>query len=525
MPDPNLPVLRAWVSWTTDPLDTPDFTGTADITNYLLDEGFSIRRGRTDPTAPVAAGRLTFALDNQDRRFDPEYTSSPYAPNVVPMKRVQINMQYPSGGTHYVLFSGFVESWEPDYAIDGRSICRVTAVDAFGSFFARQALGGEVYVRTLPASAIAYVQAEGLISTPNTPQQVTPLPVPGGRKISWALTGTLSTGLAITIRGTNAAGIPADYQWGGFPAGWVNPSGQTSGNIWEVQAIVIEPTLNAGGAFASADAGKPLLMTIDSVMPAEYSGDALNTLLNATRWPAADRSIQSGVSLLQSYTLAGSSALSYIQLIADSERGVVFMDRTGKVVFKNRHNQILNTTSVATFGDGVGELPYEALILNHGAETIYNQATFQRVGGNPQYAQDATSTRRFLARSYPSRGQTIESTDNDALAAAQWVVARNKNPKTVVAAVDHAGQASPTALWPVILGGELQNLYTVIRRPPGGGTITQQCVLESIEITIDAYHAMRFRWGFSDGIASSGLTFLLMDDATYGRVDYNAVAF
>lgn len=525
MPDVNQPNLRAWISWTTNPLDAPVFTGTADITSYLLDEGFSIRRGRKDKTAPVAAGRLTLTVLNTDRRFDPEYTAGAYYPNVKPMKRIQVNMQWPTGGTHYVLFSGFVESFRPDYDIYGRSVCRITAIDALGTFFARQVIGGETIVSALPARPTTWVQVgSGLGLVVDTVDLVDlSMPRPGARKVRVAFPGTVQTsvGLTVLVDGTNTSGVFTSQSFM-LLSGVANQSFITTNAFRSINRLSVAP-ITSGGSFNAADVGQPFLITIDSVFPSELSSSAMGSLLNASRWGASERSIQTGVSTIQSYTVSGGSLLNYVQAIADTEGGVAFIDRTGLFVFKNRHDQIL-ATSTATFGDGGGaELPYGELTLDYGDQYIYTQVRGQRVGGTEQVAEDPTASNAYFSRIYPTRGQTLDVNDNEVRARVQWLLARHKDPRTVVSSLKHVGEKSAAALWPVLLAGELQQLYTIIRRPPVGSAITQLAVLESIAITMNAAHEIRFEWGFSEGI--SGTTYLIVDDPIYGQVDNNAVAY
>jgi len=50
----------------------------------------SIERGRPDQFSPFAAGKAVLSLENQDRRFDPWYASSPLYGRVMPGRRVRI---------------------------------------------------------------------------------------------------------------------------------------------------------------------------------------------------------------------------------------------------------------------------------------------------------------------------------------------------------------------------------------------------------------------------------------------------
>jgi hypothetical protein len=117
------PVAVGWVSFRN-----PDghYEEWQDVTAYL--RGFSIRRGRSSELEFIDPGTATLYLDNQDRRFEPEYASSPYYPNVLPNRRVKIRGQW--AGQTYDLFTGFVESWPQEWTLDD-AVVGVRAVDAF----------------------------------------------------------------------------------------------------------------------------------------------------------------------------------------------------------------------------------------------------------------------------------------------------------------------------------------------------------------------------------------------------------
>lgn len=484
------PSIIIEVSFTTDPLATPSYTA---ISTYLLDEGFSIRRGRSDETGSVPAGRATLTLDNTDRRFDPEYTGGPYGVNVKPMKRIRISMVWSS--VTYVVFAGYVENWQPDYDIRGRSICRVTCLDAFATFFARQNVGGEVLLRVCPPMPQIITNLTFFPSFDNTIVTILPLPQPVNRKLRAAFAGTVATasGIYITYSGTDTSGtlIAETLVLSG-----TNPSLITTAIFASLTRITIYAPFD-NNVFAPSDIGAPLTLSIDSALPQEFSGNALATLLNAAGWPSGDRSIQNGKSLIQGYSVSGGSVLSYAQAITDTEGGVLFISRDGLLTFKNRHNRLILTTT-ATFGDGGGaELPYADAQLDYGERFIYNTVRLTRAGGAEQSVQDGPSSLAYFPRAYPSKSGLLQTTDNEVANQAAFYLGSSKDPRTRITSLRINGEASPSTLWPVLLAADLQQQYTVIRRPPGGGTITKTGVLESINFTMNSNTALEVEWGFS----------------------------
>ena len=112
------------VAFTTAPGATPSWT---DISPYV--ESFSTRRGRSSEFDTFSAGTASIVLKNDDRRFDPVYTSSPYYPNLLPMRRVRVRTTY--SGVTYDLFNGYVDGWPQGYNNPRGSFVNLPATDAF----------------------------------------------------------------------------------------------------------------------------------------------------------------------------------------------------------------------------------------------------------------------------------------------------------------------------------------------------------------------------------------------------------
>lgn len=127
----------AWVApqilidFTAQPLDPLDFSTATDVTQYV--QSISTDRGKqAEDDDHVQAGTATVVLENDDGRFDPNNTGSPYAPNVKPMKRLRVRATNPADSTVYDVFTGYIMSWPQQYA-DGEAetLTVLNCVDAF----------------------------------------------------------------------------------------------------------------------------------------------------------------------------------------------------------------------------------------------------------------------------------------------------------------------------------------------------------------------------------------------------------
>lgn len=120
-------------------VDSAEFgtLGTTDITQYGRDEaGWTINRGATSPpqTGFIAGvGSLSWTLANTDRRFDPNYASGAYFPDIHP--NVDISKTATFGGTAYPMIWATIDEWPQSYPSAGiDQVSSVTAYDAVRSF-------------------------------------------------------------------------------------------------------------------------------------------------------------------------------------------------------------------------------------------------------------------------------------------------------------------------------------------------------------------------------------------------------
>ena len=62
-------------------------------------------------------------------------------------------------------------------------------------------------------------------------------------------------------------------------------------------------------------------------------------------WPSSSRLISSGVATMGSYAVSdGTNALSYLQEVEKAEPGRLFIDKSGRIVFRSRNNDVNNPT-------------------------------------------------------------------------------------------------------------------------------------------------------------------------------------
>jgi hypothetical protein len=261
----------------------------------------------------------------------------------------------------------------------------------------------------------------------------------------------------------------------------------------------------------------------NTTWPQEFSGARITRILDEAGWPAADRSIDTGYSEIAEVTFAlgaGVTALDAIRDVAGAELGTFFVDGQGFAVFQDRHHRkgASYLTSEATFSDGygVGITYQQNVVLDTGAEQIWNDIQVTATGGETQRSEDAASQltylRRTMARQVPLARDT-ESADQ-----AAYLLAQYKDPQNRLDGITITPKSD--TVWVQALDPDLGRHITVKRWPQGvGAQITQECSVEKI--------TMRGQPGKDTGgvlhtsylvstPAFSAVDWWLLGDATFG---------
>ncbi len=121
---------------------------------------------------------LVLTIVDQNGDFNPTNPLSPYAPDLTPMKKVQITATY--GATTYPIFSGFITSYVNTQPKDATEVAYTTiqAVDAFRLANNAAALDN---LETLMINIISAMPAGYEVGNVNQPQ---PLEVGAGKYLT-----------------------------------------------------------------------------------------------------------------------------------------------------------------------------------------------------------------------------------------------------------------------------------------------------------------------------------------------------
>jgi len=239
-------------------------------------------------------------------------------------------------------------------------------------------------------------------------------------------------------------------------------------------------------------------------------------------FPTTKTSFGAGIETLQSDSVSwGSNVLNAMQQIAQSEIGYLWADADNTLTFRNR-NSSANTLSSATFG--TGGIVYQTIAAKYG-EFLFSRVGVDREGGTVQTAQVSNLTTWQTDNGSPRTlrlSNVLLASDSQSLLLAQFLLNQYSSPTWQVSEIGVELAPLSNADTDVMLGLDIGSVVTVNFTPNDiAPQISQRCFVQGVRHEIvPGSHRMTLSL-----IESPDLPFLQLDDATFGRLDLNALAF
>ena len=217
----------------------------------------------------------------------------------------------------------------------------------------------------------------------------------------------------------------------------------------------------------------------------------------------------------------GTNVLSYLQRIAASEGGFLFMDSTNALTFVDRRRNV-NPASVASFTDDGTGIPYQSLTNQFGDELLFNSVQMQAPGHNVQTASDAPSIARYQASIY-SKLDLLNKAPTEVLDLAQAFLAIHKDPILRFTGVDLQLAAQDVSDQNTVLSLELVDVVTVQKSFSVGtpASVSEPLIVSGIQHTIrPGDHRVKLTFEHLDSRA-----YLTLDAPILGQLDNNFLYF
>ena len=177
--------------------------------------------------------------------------------------------------------------------------------------------------------------------------------------------------------------------------------------------------------------------------------------------------------------------LTALKKVETAENGTFFIAANGDATFRDRNFRLTNTTTVAaTFGQGVGELPYVDIVSSYDDNKIINTVQRTRTGGVTQTAIDSDSVERFGTHVLTQSG-TLNIQDSDVASIAEQKVVENSIPQTTIESLSFAPRQDPN-LWVKALGLDIGSFVEAKVTTPSTTIETYDLFIERIKHKVDA---------------------------------------
>jgi hypothetical protein len=444
---PNLPEYAVEIAFASLPTDATQVW--TDVSRFV--RALSIRRGRQDELARVEAGTLDLLLDNRDARFNPENTSSPYYGNLVPKRQVRVLAR--SGATTATLFTGFVggfsQEW-PDAGTD--AVVRLGAVDLMG-LLARAKLSAPPY---------RILSGLGIPDETTTSVAVNAITLDWPRSFPYTITVGAEVGRREDMTVTDEPGF----------AGTLTVTRGANGTA--ATSHIIQPSDPTAKVTTQQ-------LEIGSGLSGGWIGEVIQNSLWAGTKPANFYdNVMTGLSTVLSTgpISVDTSPRELIQAAVDSENGLFYAGVDGRPVFHDRHYRILTTAITATFGEIPPEIPYIDVEVSHDEGQLYNTVVITASGGQQLTATDATSAATYWPQTL---ARTTIGLPGQAQDLADYLLGRFKDPQLRAPDLVLDGHNVPGA---TLIGLDLDQRYTVKRRPAAGTAINKEVFVEGVTHTL-----------------------------------------
>lgn len=183
-------------------------------------------------------------------------------------------------------------------------------------------------------------------------------------------------------------------------------------------------------------------------------------------YPAVPLNISTGGRSMQAQPVAVETRLlSYLRLVSKSDdNNPLYVDRTGTLNYVTTWPPVGSATTLSD--QAGGGIPYSEIEVSHNSDLLYTRVAVTRQGGTRQLVSDAAAITKYGVSQLTLTGLLL-TTDAEALAVANSLLARYKSPAARVSAVTFKMEAQTPADQLTISTLDVGSLVDVAWQPSG----------------------------------------------------------
>lgn len=281
----------------------------------------------------------------------------------------------------------------------------------------------------------------------------------------------------------------------------------------------------SGDSIATAKATDALsnlgAQTLNAFTPsAEKAGARIDTVLSRSEiaWPATLRDLDTGtVDMAANPVPADTNLITYLENVAGSDPGYVFVTNDGKVAFRDRRKA---PTSADLVEFGEGGIPFATIGVTYGSELLFNRVTASRQNGGTAIASDIASQ-----NSYGIRDLTLANTqladDADLIDFVVGHASLYSQPEYRFDQTTVALEKLSVANQNKVLGLEIGDVCKVTFTPNSiGDAIVRYVEVREVNHNVQTeFHTVEL--GFNETRYAP----IILDDAVFGKLDVGTLSW
>lgn len=255
----------------------------------------------------------------------------------------------------------------------------------------------------------------------------------------------------------------------------------------------------------------------------QLSGARVNAILDDpfVSWPPADRVIDTGTATFGADVIPNNqNVLQYLQKIEESEQGLLFIDKTGNVVFLDRTHSPSTASLVKLADDGTG-IAYQNMQISYGSENLINEVVANSIITNTEVSTTDTNSQATYGIFNATFSDLLLNTDAQVITYEASILKKYAQPvyrfTQVEIRLNGLTDAQQASVLGIELGDFVQVVFTPSNLPPAISKYAA-VIRANHSVDITGEHIVTL------GLNTLNFTYLILNDTVFGKLDEGSLS-
>lgn len=255
----------------------------------------------------------------------------------------------------------------------------------------------------------------------------------------------------------------------------------------------------------------------------QLSGARVENILDSefVQWPNDQRDIDPGTASFGADVIPDNqNVLQYLQKVEESEQGLFFIDKTGKVVFRDRTHTPSTTDLVKLADDGTG-IPYQNMLISYGSENLINEVVANSVITGTEVISTDTDSQATYGIFNATFSDLLLNTDAQVITYEATILKKYAQPvyrfTEVQVRLNDLTAEQQASILNIELGDFVQVVFTPSNLPPAINKYAS-VIRANHSVDISGEHIVTL------GLNTLNFTYLILDDLIFGKLDEGSLS-